>query len=79
MVKLKNIAIDGKTIACDIYPEGSLHPGRVAVDRETKKIAEIKLPSGFEWCTSHAHHAADKLLELLQTGEIPEEKTIMWH
>lgn len=79
MVKLKNIAIDEKTIACDIYPEGSSHPGRVVVDKKTQKVIEIKLPSGFEWCVNHAHHAADKLVEFLRIGEIPNEKTIMWH
>ena len=79
MVKLKNIVINGNTAKCDIYPEDSPANGSLEVDLQTKEIITFRLPVGYEWCKNHIAHAKSTLLEIYESKEIPESKTVVWY
>ena len=79
MIKLKNIKSNNSIIECDIYPEDSKQLGHMSIDTNTKELIDYKLPDGYEWCKSHVHHARNKLVEFIETDEIPKEKLIMWY
>lgn len=79
MVKLKNIVINGNTARCDIYPENSKEKGTVEVDLQTREIISYTLPVGYEWCENHIAHAKWTLLEISESKEIPETKTVVWY
>ena len=57
MIQLERIIRNGDTVACDIYPEGSRESGHLEVNIKTGE-GEYTLPDGYEYCSSHANHAA---------------------
>lgn len=79
MVKLKNIVIDGNIAKCDIYPEDSLANGSLEVNLQTKEIISYTLPAGYEWCENHIAHAKWSLIEISESKEIPDVKTVAWY
>ena len=79
MVKLKNIVINGNTAKCDIYPEDSKDKGTVEVNLETRDMISYTLPVGYEWCKNHIEHAKRSLIEISESKEIPDVKTVAWY
>ena len=79
MVKLKNIVINGNTAKCDIYPEDSPANGSLEVDLQTREIISYTLPVGYEWCKNHIEHAKRSLIEISESKEIPDVKTVAWY
>ena len=62
-----------------IFPEDAIESGEISVNICTRKINSFKLPTGYEWCTNHVHHAARVLIEMADLPELPTEKTVMWY
>lgn len=79
MVKLKNIVINGNTAKCDIYPEDSKDKGTLEVNLQTREIISYTLPMGYEWCKNHIEHAKCSLIEISESKEIPDVKTVAWY
>lgn len=77
MIRLKNIQKNDDFIICEIYPEDSKTPGKIAINI-AEGAATYYLPEGYEWCTNHVSHAKRALLSMNETGKIEKEKTIMW-
>lgn len=79
MVKLKNIKKNNMLIECDIVPEDSTEYGHVTVAIDTEELKSYSLPNGYEWCRNHVSHAQTALLEMVNSGIIPDEKLVKWN
>lgn len=77
MIALKNIKANRDKITCVAYVEDCHTPISLSFDRQKKKIDSFQLPAGYEWCTSHIHHA-EKYFCTAGKNELPQERTIMW-
>lgn len=75
MIKLKNIKKTDHEIICDIYPEDSKTPGRMAININTGEVS-YQLPVGYAWCENHINHAK-RVLESM-SEPYPEEKAVIW-
>ena len=79
MIKLENIKNNGMVITCDAYVEDSEVSVPLSCSKSTG-VAKFKLPEGYEYCDWHISIYAKKELErMLETGEHPEKRVIMWY
>lgn len=78
MIALKNIKANREKITCEAYVEDCHTPISLSFDRLKKRMDAVQLPDGYEWCTSHIHHA-EKYFYTAEKSELPQERTIMWY
>ena len=62
-----------------MHPEDSPANGSLEVNLQTKEITSYILPDGYEWCENHIAHAKWTLIEIYESNQIPEEKTVAWY
>lgn len=79
MIKLKNFTVNNAIVRCEIQPEDCTSKGISEIDIVNKTIVNYTLPSGYEWCINHLHHAKHYILDTYKsTAEFPLEKILIW-
>ena len=78
MIRLRNIQRKGDRIEADMYYEDFEKPDHIKVDIRTQEIVELENADFYEFRTApgHAHEA---LIAIAKSGQIPEEKLVMWY
>lgn len=79
MVRITGISHIGDRISCVVFVEDCKEPIHATLSVADGSMENDVLPSGYEWCVSHLHHAQNALMKMMQQGEFPESKTIMWY
>lgn len=79
MIELKQISRTDNKITCIAFVEDCQEQIQLFYDINNKKINNVKLPDGYQWCTSHINHAEQYLKSLETEKSIPTQKTIMWY
>ena len=79
MIKLKNIKRTENIISCDYYPEDSKMKRTIAVDLDTGEYSVLKY-SDYEYGKkTYAGKTRNKLIEMSEREELPEEYVFMWY
>lgn len=80
MVALKNIKVnkDEFKVFFDAYVEDCCTPVPVVFNMDSMSMGYKKLPEGYEWCSRHMWMAKKAVEEMLEVGEFPKQKIVMW-
>ena len=79
MLRLKNIEKNDDRISAEYDPEDSGEFGYVSISAETGTILDSKPSTMDQTFPIYLNHAADALKKLVDSKELPKEKTIMWY
>jgi len=79
MIKLKNIKRTENIISCDYYPEGSNLRGYVSVNVENGGYVSLCYSEYEHGKKTYAGKTRNKLLELAEKKDLPEEYVSMWY
>ena len=79
MIRLERIEIKNNTISCVVFVEDCTEPVFLSVDIASGEMNSTRLPLGYEWCRPHLAMAKRVMLDMLNSGTIENEKTIMWY
>lgn len=80
MVKLKNICKDDKYISAYYAPEGEEEElGYVKIRISDREVVEKRVTSEDGVLGFYYKHVRKALRDILEEGETPKERTVMWY
>lgn len=80
MVKLRNIRKDSEYISADYAPEGEDRElGYVKLRISDREIVEKRVTKEDGRLGFYYKHVVSGLCDILDEGEVPEERTVMWY
>ena len=78
MLRLRRINLKNDIIEADMYFETLKKPDHIKIDVRSEEIVELENADFYKYRTAPGH-ARNALIEIAKSGEIPEEKLVMWY
>lgn len=79
MIVLKEIKKSENGIVCNAFVEDCDVAVRVTYDAKANSFSHGKMPRGYEWCVTHMEMAKRAIEQMISSGEIKSQKTILWY
>ncbi len=78
MIRLVGITKTESKVVCDAFVDGCKTAMRLVFDLDSMELEPYTLPKGYEYAEYHTVFARRAIREMIDAGEFPESKLIMW-